>query len=172
MKRVAGRFGWPTWLSAAGYFFAMALAARGILFYGSLHPPREELLRVEGTVDQVRLGGEGDSTWLRVESDRGGHRYSSYFGRDWPGMERLRPGDGVVVLAERKKANRSPLTGSEHYFWELSHDDQVIVSYDDVRALVEEKEAGVIWYADRILAVSLVLWLIAYMRRRLAAPQT
>jgi hypothetical protein len=166
MKLTASRFKKTTLLSAAGYFFVFALAAKGVVIFGSDHPLKEELLSVNGVVRQVRLGGQGKSTWFRVESGGGTHRYSSYYGKVWPGMERIRPKDHVRILAERNKLNRDELiSGKSYYIWELVHDNQVIMAYDDVRDIVKGTEATVNRYADGFLVASVVLLLIAYLRK-------
>ena len=160
-------------LSAAAYVFVLALAAKGIFLYGAQHPPREELLFVQGTVKEVRLGGEGKSTWFQIESNGGTHRYSSYFGTVWPGMERIHPQDAVQILAERNKLNnRELITGKQYYIWELVHNNQVIVTYDDIRTLVEGPESTANRYANGVVAASLVFLLIAYVRKVLVSSST
>ena len=155
-----------TLLTAAGYFFIFAIAAKGVFFIAFHHPPREDLLSVEGIVTKVRLGGQGKSTSFQIESDSGTYRYSSYYGKVWPGMELIRPGDRVQVLAERKKLNNKELiSGKEYYIWELIHHNQVIVAYNDVRDLVMGIEATVNRYVNGFLAASVVLLLIAYLRK-------
>ena len=106
MKYTASRYKKINLLSAAWYIFILAFAAKLIFIYGSQHPAKHDLLTVNGLVKEVRIGGKGESTSLRIESDRGIHRYSSYFGKVWPGMESIEPGDMVQILAERKKLNR------------------------------------------------------------------
>jgi hypothetical protein len=166
MKLTANRFKRPTLLSAAGYFFLFALAAKGVVLFGSDHPLKEDLLSVDGVVRQVRLGGQGRSTWFRVESHGGTHRYSSYYGKVWPGMERIRVKDYVHILAERNKLNRDEfISGKSYYIWELVHDNQVILAYDDVRDLIKGKEATVNRYANGVLVASVVILLIAYLRK-------
>ncbi len=153
-------------LSLAAYIFVLALAAKGVFLYGSQHPPKEGLLVVRGVVKQVRLGGRGNSTRFRIESDGGTFRYSSYYGKVWPGMERIQPEERVQVLAERNKLNKNELlSGKQYYIWELIHDNQVIVAYDDVRELVEGKEAIANRYASGALAASAVFILIACIRK-------
>lgn len=155
----------------ATYVFLLALVAKGIFLYGAQHPPKEELLFVQGIVREVRLGGDGNSTWFQIESNGETHRYSSYFGKIWPGMERIRPGDRVQALAERNKLNNKEfVTGRQYYIWELIHDDQVIVTYDDVRALIEGPESTVNRYASGVLAASLVFLLVAYLRKLSVSP--
>lgn len=154
-----------TLLSAAAYFFLFALAAKGIALYGSQHPPLEELLLVNGIVREARLGGEGSATWFRVESDGETHRYSSYYGMVWPGMERIREGDRVQIFAERNKLNRNELfTGRQYYIWELVHDGEILVSYDEVREVVEGKEATLDRYIDAIVVASVLFLLFSYLR--------
>ncbi len=164
--KLAGPVKKLTLLSAAGYLFTFALAAKGIFLFGSLHPPKAELLSVVGVVRQVRVGGQGKSTRFQIQSDRGTHRYSSYYGKVWPGMERIRPEDRVRVLAERNKLNSNELIGGKQYYiWELIHHNQVIVTYEDVRDLVREKETTANRYASAVLAASVVFLVIAYTRK-------
>jgi len=165
MKFTPKRFKKLTLLSAAGYFFIFALAAKGVSLFGSDHPSKEVLLSVDGNVQQIRLGGQGKSTWFRIESYGGTYRYSSYYGKVWPGMERIRPKDRVQLLAERNKLNRDELiSGRSYYIWELIHRNQVIVAYEDIRDMVKGTEATVNRYANGFLIASVVLLLIAYLR--------
>ena len=97
MKYTASRYKKSKLLSAAWYIFILAIAAKLIFIYGSQHPAKHDLLTVNGLVKEVRIGGHGESTSLRIESDRGIHRYSSYFGKVWPGMESIEPGDMVQI---------------------------------------------------------------------------
>jgi hypothetical protein len=156
-----------TWLSAAAYCFLIALATKGIVLLQSHHPPKEDLLSVEGMVREVRLGGQGSATWFRVESDGETRRYSSYYGVAWPGMEHIGEGDRVQILAERNRLNRNELfTGREYYIWELAHDGWVVVSYDGLKPLIEEKESTLNRYVDGILGASVIFLLLAYLRQR------
>ena len=155
-----------TLVTIAGYFFIFALAAKVVFLYVNHLPPREELLSVEGIVRQVRLGGDGRSTWLRIESGNGTHRYSSYYGKVWPGMELIDPGDRVNILAERNKLSPNELLlGKQYYIWEMIHRNRMIVGYEDVRELVENKEATVNRYVNGFLAASAASLLVAYIRR-------
>lgn len=161
-----------TLVTVAGYIFLLALAAKGIFLYASQHPPREELLLVHGIVKEVKLGGNGSSTRFQIESDGGTSRYSSYYGIVWPGMERIHPEDRVQILAERNKLNRNELfSGKQYYIWELIHDNQIILAYEDILELVEGKEALVNRYASGVLAASAVFLLIAYLRKVLMGPE-
>jgi len=166
MKFFTNRFRKLTLLSVAGYLFLLAIAAKGILIYGSHHPLKENLVIVDGTVKKIRLGGNGKSTSFQIESDSVTHVYSSYYGLVWPGMEHIRIDDWVHVLAERNKLNRNEfITGKRYYIWELIHGDQVIVSYDDIRELVNGKEENLNKYSNGILVVSAIFLLIAYVRK-------
>jgi hypothetical protein len=166
MKFLVNRFKKMTLLSAAGYIFIMALAAKGIFLYGSQHPSKNNLIFVNGVVKKLKLGGQGKSTYFRIDSDRGTHRYSSYYGKVWPGMERIRIKDQVQMLAERNKLKRGELlTGKQYYIWELIHENQVIVSYEDIRNLVKGKEENLNQYANVILACSAIFLLLACYRK-------
>ncbi len=125
-------------------------------------------------VREVRLGSQGkSSTWFQIETNSGTHRYSSYYGKVWPGMERIRSGNRVQVLAERNRINSNELfTGKQYYIWELVHHDQIIVAYDDVHRLVEGPEATANRYANGVLAASLVSLVIAYIRKVLVSRGT
>jgi hypothetical protein len=167
MKFFTKRFKKITLLSTAGYIFIFAFAAKLVFIYGSQHPAKYDLLPVNGIVKEVRLGGHGNSTSFRIQSDRGNHRYSSYYGKVWPGMERVQIGDWVQILAERKKLNRDEIiSGKEYYIWELIHNNQVILTYHAVWALVTPKEATTNRYARNILAVSIIFLAIAYARTK------
>jgi hypothetical protein len=143
-----------------------AVCAKGVYLYASQHLLKEELLSVEGFVRDVRLGGQGKATALRIESQHGTHRYSSYYGKVWPGMERIQAGDQVSLLAERKRLNTNELiTGRQYYIWELTHRRGLIINYEDVRDMVQGKEATANRYINLWMATSLVLLLVAYLRK-------
>lgn len=142
------------------------LVAKGVFLFAFQHPSKEELLSVQGIIKQVRLGGQGKSTSFLIESEKGTFRYSSYYGKVWPGMELVRPEDLVQVLVEKDKLNKDELiSGKKYYIWELIHNDKVIVAYDDVRDLVEGKETTVNKYVNGILIASAVFFLIVYIRK-------
>jgi hypothetical protein len=166
MKYIANRFKKLTFLSVAGYFFLFALAAKGVFIFAFQHPPREKLLLVEGIIKQVRLGGQGKSTSFLIESNSGTYRYSSYYGKVWPGMELIQPEDLVQVLAERNRLNKNELiSGKKFYIWELIHHNQVVVAYEDVHDMIKATEATENRYVNGFLAASVVLLLIAYVRK-------
>lgn len=166
MKFFENHFKKLTLLSVAGYLFIFAIAAKGVYFYGSQHPSKEELIVVYGIVKKMRLGGNGKSTSFQIKSHNGTHVYSSYYGVVWPGMELIRLHDQVHVLAERNKLNKNELiTGKRYYIWELIHREKVIFSYDDIRELVNGKEESFNRYLNGILAVSALFLLIAYIRK-------
>ena len=166
MKFIANRFKKPTLLSAAGYIFIMALAAKGVLLYGSQHPSKKELIFVSGVVKQMKLGGQGKSTYFKIVSDRGTNHYSSYYGKVWPGMEHIHLKDRVEVLAERNKLSKGELlTGKQYYIWEMIHENQVIVQYENVRNLVKGKEETINQFANVALACSTVFLLFACYRK-------
>lgn len=153
----------PTLVSVAAYAFVFAICAKGIHFYASQHPPKEELLSVHGVVKGVHLGGDGKATRLRIESEYGTHRYSSYYGKVWPGMERIQPGDQVDLLAERNRLKRNELVeGRSYYIWELIHRQQIIIKYEDILKMVQSKEATANRYINLWLATSFVFLLVAY----------
>ena len=167
MKFIVNRFKKPTLLSTAGYIFIFALAAKGIFLYGAQHPSKDDLIFVNGVVKKLKLGGQGKSTYFKIESDRGIHHYSSYYGKVWPGMERIHVEDRVHILAERNKLNRGEiLTGKQYYIWELIHENEIIVPYEDVHNLVKGKEETINKYANVALACSTVFLLFAYYRKR------
>jgi len=166
MKFTSKRFKKPTLLSAAVYIFLLTLVAKGFFLFAIKHPSKEKLLYVQGIVKEVRLGGDGKSTSFLIESDKGTYRYSSYYGKVWPGMELIEPGDRVRVFVERDKLNKNELiTGKKYYIWELIHNDQVVVAYNDVRDLVERTETTVNKYLNGILIASAILLIFAYIRK-------
>ena len=166
MRFVAHRLKQLSLLSVTAYLFAIVLAAKGIFLYGSQHPPKADLFLVQGVVKELKLGGGGSSTWFRIETNEKTSRYSSYYGKLWPGMERIQVEDSVRVLAERNKLNKNEiLTGRQYYLWELVHDDTIIVDYDDVRELVEGKEATANRYATGALAASALFLIVASTRK-------
>ena len=155
-----------TALRAAAYIFMLAVCAKGVFFYASHHPQKEELLPVQGLVSAVSLGGQGNATSLQVESEHGTQRYSSYYGKVWPGMERIQTGDSVYLLVERDKTNKNELfAGKRYYIWELTHQGQIMISYEEVRDMVRNMEAAADRYIDLWLAISFVLLFIAYTRK-------
>jgi hypothetical protein len=166
MKFTSKRFKKPTLLSAAAYIFMLTLVAKGFFLFAIQHPSREELLSVQGIIRKVRLGGDGKSTSFLIESDKGTYRYSSYYGKVWPGMELINPGDPVEALAERDNLNKNELiSGKKYYIWELIHNDQVVVAYDDVRDLVEGTETTVNKLVNGILIASAIFLIFAYIRK-------
>jgi hypothetical protein len=144
----------------------LTLVAKGFFLFAIQHPSREELLSVQGIIRKVRLGGDGKSTSFLIESDKGTYRYSSYYGKVWPGMELINPGDPVEALAERDNLNKNELiSGKKYYIWELIHNDQVVVAYDDVRDLVEGTETTVNKLVNGILIASAIFLIFAYIRK-------
>ena len=167
MNFIANPFKKLTLLSAAGYIFMFALAAKGVFFIVFQHPPKKNLLLIEGIVKQVRLGGQGNSTYFLIKSDTGTYRYSSYYGKVWSGMERIHPEDPVQIFAERKKLNPNEfISGKAYYIWELVHLNQVIVAYEQVQDMVNETETTVNRYVNGFLAASVVFLLVAYIRKQ------
>jgi len=163
---IGNRFKKQSLVSVATYFFIFAVCAKGIYFYEIQHPSKEDLLAIHGIVKEMRLGGQGNATTLKVESVYGTHRYSSYYGIVWPGMERIKLGDQVNLLAERNKLNKNELiTGKSYYMWELKYGEEILISYEDIRELVLDKEASINHYINLWLAASFVFLLIAYIRK-------
>ena len=155
-----------TLLSVAGYIFIFAIAAKGIFLYGSQHPQKDELLSVNGIVQQFRLGGEGSATSFQIEVEGRTNRYSSYYGKVWSGMEHIQEGDRVSVLAERNKLSRGEfISGKQYYIWELIQRNRVIVSYDDIHEMVQSKEETLNQYINGFIKISSVLLIIAYIRK-------
>jgi len=166
MKFTSKRFKKPTLLSVAVYIFMLTLVAKGFFLFAIQHPSKEKLLYVQGIVREVRLGGDGKSTSFLIESDKGTYRFSSYYGKVWPGMELINPGDPIEALAERDNLNKNELiSGKKYYIWELIHNSQVIMAYDDVRDLVEGTEKTVNKYVNVILLASAVFLIVAYIRK-------
>ncbi len=151
-----------TLLSVVAYVFIFSICAKGMVFYFGQHPAKEILLSVKGTTKEVKLGGNGNSTKLRIKSEHGTNLYSSYYGKVWPGMERIQVGDGVEILAERNRLKKNErVSGKSYYIWELKHQDQIIVKYDDVLELVQGKEATINNYINIWLVVSFVFLVMA-----------
>ena len=166
MKFFLNRFKKLTFLSAAVYIFLFALIAKGVFLYASQHPSKEELIFVDGIVQKVRIGGNGNSTSFQIKSNNATHVYSSYYGKVWPGMEIIKIGDRVMILAERNKLNRNEfITGRRYYIWELVHNDRYIVRYNDILNLVTGKEKVANRYVNAILIASAILLLVAYTRK-------
>ena len=157
-----------TLLKAAGYFFMFAVCAKLVYFVEASHPAKEKLLSVHGVVREVKIGGEGSSTYLKIESPAGTHRYSSYYGKDWPGMESIRAGDRVKLLVEKNKLNKNELfSGKQYYIWELVHGDQVIIRYEDIRTLVQDKDALANRFINIWLAAGFAFLVVVYVRKGL-----
>jgi hypothetical protein len=162
----ANSFNKLTLVSAAGYIFIIAIAAKGVSLYESHHPQKDDLLSVNGIIKEVRLGGEGKATSFQIEVEGRTNRYSSYYGKVWSGMEHIQEGDRVNVLAERNKLNRGEIiSGKQYYIWELIHRNRVIVAYEDVHELVRSKENILNRYINSFLKISTVLLIIAYIRK-------
>ena len=144
----------------------LSVCAKGVYFCVSQHPLKEELLSVQGIIREVYLGGQGKVTSLQIKSEHGTHRYSSYYGKVWPGMERIQPGDRVDLLAERNRLNKNEfINGKRYYIWELIHRHQIIINYEDVRDMVQGKEATVNRYINLWLVTSFIFLIIAYIRK-------
>lgn len=143
-----------------------AISAKGVYFYVNQYPGKEDLLSVHGIVRDVSLGGDGRSTSMQIESEYGLHRYSSYYGKVWPGMDHIQTGDHVFLLAERNRLNKNEIfEGKRYYIWELIHQNQIIVNYEDMRVMVEGKEAIVNRYINICLVVSSILLAITWIRK-------
>jgi hypothetical protein len=81
-------------------------------------------------------------------------------------MELIQPEDLVQVLAERNRLNKNELiSGKKFYIWELIHHNQVVVAYEDVHDMIKATEATENRYVNGFLAASVVLLLIAYVRK-------
>jgi hypothetical protein len=142
----------------------LAVCAKMIFLFDSSHPLKEDLLPIQGSVYEVKLGGNGSATYLMVKSKFGTHRYSSYYGKVWPGMELIRVNHRVDLLAEKDKLNKSELfTGNCFYIWELIHRDKRIIRYEDVRMMVQGKEASINKYINIWLVFSFVLLIVVYV---------
>jgi hypothetical protein len=152
--------------SVAAYFLMFALCAKGVYYYASDHPAKEELLSIDGRVKDINLGGQGNATRLEIKSHYGTHLYSSYYGIVWPGMELIRTGDEVDVLAERNKLNRNEfIDGKRYYIWQLIHKGHIIIEYYDILELVRDKDAAVNRYINYWLVISFVIFVIAHLRK-------
>jgi hypothetical protein len=152
-----------TWRSAVTWALLFALCAKGVFLYESRHPGREDLLAIEGRVESVHLGGKGSATWLDVSGPQGTRRFGSWFGVDWPGMELLRPGDRVGLLAEHNRlSGTARVETAPYYFWQLIHEGRVIVTYEQVRDLVTETEAEANRWIDLVLWLALASAMIAW----------
>lgn len=155
-----------TLLQATGYFFMFAVCAKLVYFVEASHPAKEKLIPVQGVVREVKIGGEGNSTYLKIESQSGTHRYSSFYGKDWPGMELIRAGDRVDLLVEKDRLNKNELfSGRQYYIWELVHRHQVIIRYEDIHALVQDKDAIANRFINIWLAVSFTFLVVVYVRK-------
>jgi hypothetical protein len=161
-----------TLLHCAGYFFMFAVCAKLVAYVETNHPSKENLVPVHGIVREIKLGGPGSSTYLKLESQEGVHRYSSYFGEDWPGMEYILTGDRIKLLAEKNRLNKGELiAGKEFYIWELIHNGQDIIRYDDVSKLVQDKESVMLKFVHLWLIISFALLVIVYSRNILNKQQ-
>ena len=60
--------------------------------------------------------------------------------------------------------NRNELiTGKRYYAWELIHENNVIVAYESVREMVQDKEATANRYINGFLLASALLLLVAFV---------
>ena len=81
-------------------------------------------------------------------------------------MELINTGDPVEALVERDNLNKNELiSGKKYYIWELIHNSQVIMAYDDVRDQVEGTEKTVNKYVNGILIASAVFLIVVYIRK-------
>ncbi|MDH5527322.1 MAG: hypothetical protein OEY97_08455 [Nitrospirota bacterium] len=160
----------PTLFEVATYLFVLAVIVKGLFLYENRHPPRDALVSVMGVVGEVRLGGQGNATILHVATPNGMHPYLSHYGKVWPGMEQIRVGDPVHLLAEREKLNqREFITGQKFYIWELTHAGHRIIEYEDTLSQVREQEAVVNRYINQGVGLGFFIFLVAYVRRRRVA---
>ena len=140
--------------------------------YANQHPSKEELLSIHGIIKEVYLGGQGKATTLEIESRYGTHCYSSYYGKVWPGMERIQSGDQVDLLAERNRLNKNEfIEGKRYYIWELNHEGQIIINYENVLELVQRKEAIANRYINLWLTASFIFLLISYLHKALKVSE-
>lgn len=166
MKTIATHLKDLSLLNVAVYFFVFAVCAKGVVYFAGQHPPKEALLSAQGTVTAVNLGGQGNATSLELASEQGPQRYSSYFGIVWPGMQSIAVGDYVEMLVERDRTNKNEMfTGKRYYFWELVHQGEIVVDYEEVGQMVGNKEATVDRYVDYWLVAGCIFLIIAYMRK-------
>ena len=166
MKSYGSFFKKLTLVKAAGYIFVLAICVKGVHLYATIHPLKNELLYIIGIVKTVRLGGDGRATWFLIISGNNTYKCSSYYGKVWPGMERIKPGDTLSLLAERNKLNKNELiTGKQYYIWELIHRNKVIVTYDDVGKMVQDIEATTNRFINSFLLISVVFLVIVYLRK-------
>lgn len=155
-----------TLLKFAVYLFILALCSKGVYLYVSDHPAEANLIPVIGTVRDIKLGGNGSVTYLKVENATGMYKYSSYYGKVWPGMESVNIGDEVKMLAEKKRLDKYELLeGKSFYIWDMVHNGQVVVNYEDVNKLVTEKESFINRYINYWIIISFFIFLFALMRR-------
>lgn len=81
-------------------------------------------------------------------------------------MERIQPGDRVDLLAERNRLNKNEfISGKRYYIWELIHRQQIIIDYEDIREMVQGKEATANRYINLWLATSFIFLLVVYLRK-------
>ncbi|MHC4308088.1 MAG: hypothetical protein ACYSR7_05645 [Planctomycetota bacterium] len=166
MKLITKRLKKLTMVSVAAYVFMFAVCAKGVSFYANQHPLKEELLSVHGIIKDVRLGGQGKATSLQIKSEHGTHRYSSYYGKVWRGMERIQSEDRVDLLAERNRLNKNEfIAGKRYYIWELIHRNQIIINYEDVRKMIQGKEAIVNRYINLWLATGFFFLVVVYLHK-------
>ena len=156
-----------TLLKAAGYFFIFAVCAKMVYFVEANHPSIDKLTPVQGVVREKEIGGEGSSTFLKIETQHGINKYSSYYGKDWPGLEAIRDGDRVDLLVEKDRLNKNELfSGKQYYIWELTHHNQKIIRYEDIHILVEEKDVVANRFINIWMIVSAVFLVVVYVRNR------
>jgi hypothetical protein len=96
-----------TLLKAAGYILMLAVCTKLVCFVEAGHPAIEKLMSVQGVVREVKIGGEGSSTYLKIESQQGTHRYSSYYGKDWPVWNTSGPVTELACLWKRTGSIRT-----------------------------------------------------------------
>jgi hypothetical protein len=156
-----------TLLKAAGYFFIFAVCAKMVCFVEANHPSIDKLTPVQGVVREKKIGGEGSSTFLKIETQHGINKYSSYYGKDWSGLEAIRDGDRVDLLVEKDRLNKNELfSGKQYYIWELTHHNQKIIRYEDIRILVEQKDVVANRFINIWMIVSAVFLVVVYVRNR------
>jgi len=153
-------------IKAANYILLLALAAKAVHVYATHHPSKDELLHIDGVVQQASLGGHGRSTYFLIESDGETVTCSSYYGMVWPGMERIAKGETVSVLAERNKLRKGQyVTGKAFWIWQLTTADETIVTYEEVHEMSKRREAGEKIYINYLLYFAFAFSLFAYIQK-------
>jgi len=145
---------WREAASSAAVLMLTLLVAYAIVWAekGRPLPLREHLVRIDGTVEKMRVQRGDDCTYLSIRIHTGSGRVraeNSMLCHQLARLKPLPPGTAVSVLAEP--------TPDGHQVWELRSGDRVLIAYEQMRAGRERQQRALPWVGALIAALCLPL---------------